>query len=669
MARLTPLDADREGVAALRDARALVPAAIEIGGPGDDRLIGTAGPDRLAGRAGADLLRGLAGPDELQGGRGADILAGHRGADRLIGGRGGDELRGGFGADVLRAGPGADLLDGGRGSDALTGGGGADVFRLGALGALDRILDFDQAGGDQLDLGPLLERVGPADRIEDFVELRVSPEGTLVAVDPSGSGGAFVDAALLVDTVLDDPARVPNPIAARIEPGEIAVELVDFLQAPASSPTQPIALLNDLPHAGDGSGRLFAVDGRGFIWVIDEGALRPDPFLDLPAILGPDLVSGGQSGLRGLAFHPDFAVPGTPGFGKVYTSVTLSVGSADEHLDTPVFASPGPDSHHDAIIEWSIDPADPNRIDPASGRELLRIEQPLADHNIGAIGFDPDAAAGGPDFGLLYAGIGDGGLGVEQPNGQDTGNLLGKIIRIDPLQNGARPYAVPDGNPFVGDPDVLPEIWAVGLRHPQFLSWDQGGRGQMLIADIGEANLEEVNFGSAGANYGWREREGTFAFEPGADGGLFELPAFDASFDFTYPVAQYDHDDGAAIAGGFVYRGSQVPELVGQYVFGDIVNGRIFHVDVADLELGRQAPIDELTLLRDGEPITLLELVDAPRADLRFGQDEDGEIYVMTKQDGMIRSLAPAEASAVPASGSGLDAVLTPGDPGQAAVG
>ena len=218
MARLTPLDADREGVAALRDTRALVPAAVQIGGPGEDRLIGTAGPDRLAGRAGADLLRGLAGPDELQGGRGADILTGHRGADRLIGGRGGDELRGGFGADVLRAGPGADLLDGGRGSDVLTGGGGADVFRLGALGALDRILDFDQAGGDQLDLGPLLERVGPADRIEDFVELRVSPEGTLVAVDPSGSGDAFVDAALLVDIVLDDPAPVPDPIADRSSP-------------------------------------------------------------------------------------------------------------------------------------------------------------------------------------------------------------------------------------------------------------------------------------------------------------------------------------------------------------------------------------------------------------------------------------------------------------------
>ena len=665
MASPTQLHPDRDSVGAERDSRALVPAAIEIGGPASDRLIGTAGPDRLAGRGGADLLRGLAGADELHGGRGADILTGNRGADRLIGGRGGDELRGGLGADVLRAGPGADLVDGGRGSDALTGGRGADVFRLAALDALDRILDFDQAGGDQLDLAPLLRGFGPADRIEDFIELTTSPEGTLVAVDRSGSGSGFVDAALLVDIVLDEPARVNDPIPEPIEPGGITVELVDFLQVPASSATQPIALLNDLAHADDGSGRLFAVDGRGLVWVIEEGALRPDPFLDLPAILGPDLVGGGQSGLRGLAFHPDFATPDAPGFGKVYTSVTLSVASADDHPDTPVFASPGTDSHHDAIIEWSIEPADPNRIDPDSGRELLRIEQPLADHNIGAIGFDPNAASGGSDFGLLYAGIGDGGLGVEQPNGQDTGNLLGTIIRIDPLQDGVRTYTVPDGNPFVGEADVLPEIWAFGLRHPQFLSWDQGGRGRMLIADIGEANLEEVNLGSAGANYGWREREGTFAFEPGADGGLFELPAFDASFDFTYPVAQYDHDEGNAIAGGFVYRGSQVPELVGHYVFGDIVNGRIFHLDMTDLEPGRQAPIEELTRLRDGEPITLLELVDAPRADLRFGQDEDGEIYVMTKQEGMIRSLAPAEGAAV----ADLDALLSPGDPAQAAVG
>jgi hypothetical protein len=125
-------------------------------------------------------------------------------------------------------------------------------------------------------------------------------------------------------------------------------------------------------------------------------------------------------------------------------------------------------------------------------------------------------------------------------------------------------------------------------------------------------------------------------------------------------VAQYDRDEGAAITGGFVYRGSEVPELAGRYVFGDIVNGRIFHLDADALESGRPTEIEELTLLRDGQPITLLDLVDAPRADLRFGQDEDGEIYVTTKQDGMIRTFAPADGPVV-----AVETLLAPADPAQ----
>jgi len=183
----------------------------------------------------------------------------------------------------------------------------------------------------------------------------------------------------------------------------------------------------------------------------------------------------------------------------------------------------------------------------------------------------------------------------------------------------------------------------------------------MLIGDIGQANIEEVNLGIAGADYGWSAREGTFALDPDDVTRVLDLPPFDASFDVTYPVAQYDHDEGNAIVGGFVYRGDAVPELFGQYVFGDIVNGRIFFVDADALELGRQAPIEELTLLRDGEPISLLDLVDAPRADLRFGQDLDGELYVTTKQDGMVRTFAPAPAevaaAVAPAAGD-LGALL-----------
>ena len=662
MVWMAPFDDVRESLVSKRDVVALVPAAVRVGGPGDDRLIGTAAADRLAGQGGDDILRGLAGADELRGGSGADRLAGGRDDDQLLGGRG---------ADTLRGGAGVDLLDGGRGADALIGGGGADVFRIRQLGAVDRVLDFDQTAGDQLDLGSLRASLGLERVVEDFIRLQPVAEGTLVAVDGSGSGAAFVDAALLVDTVVADPQPIGDPIPQPVAPSGIAVELTDYAQAPASSPTGPVALLNQMFHADDGSGRLFVADGRGQILIVEDGRLSPDPLLDLGQVPAIDLVAGPLSGLRGFAFHPDFDQAATRGFGKLYTAMTVAAEDPDL-LDAPVFETPHRTTAHLLLSEWTVALDDPSRVDPASHRELLRIALPNGDHGIGQIGFNLEAQPGDPDFGLLYAGIGDGGSsrrGDPFDQGQDPGSLLGTIIRIDPLAAGGDSYSVPADNPFVGEPEALPEIWAFGLRHPQFLSWDQGGSGRMLIADIGEADLEEVNFGIAGANYGWSEREGTFGFEAGGGGGLFELPVFDASFDLTCPVAQYDHDEGDAIAGGFVYRGSQVPELIGQYVFGDIVNGRIFHVAVDDLELGRQAPVQELTLLRAGTPITLLDLVDAPRADLRFGQDESGEIYVTTKQDGMIRTFAPADGSAAGgsmlagAAASALDALLAGPDP------
>jgi hypothetical protein len=490
----------------------------------------------------------------------------------------------------------------------------------------------------------------------------------MVAVDPSGSGAAFIDVALLVG--LDPPQPVTDPIAAPIAPGRVAVEIVDVAGiAPSTTSIPPIADgVNFLSHAGDGSGRLFVVDSRGEILLLRDGEIRPTPFLDLAEQRGDALLADfGAEGLRTFAFHPDFEHPGRPGFGKLYTASTETVASAEP--GTPVLAS-GFDQvrHHDVIAEWTVDPARPNRVDPDSRREILRIEQPLVDHNIDLISFNPNAEPGDPDYGLLYAALGDGG-NFPSPDldraAQDPDSALGKILRIDPLQDGASSYTVPEDNPFVDDPAFLPEIWALGFRHPQRFSWDAEGDGSMLIADIGENAVEEINIGVAGGNYGWREREGTF--DLGGDGTqLYELPAFDAAFDYIYPVAQYDHDEGAAITGGFVYRGSEVPELAGRYVFGDIVNGRIFHLDADDLEHGRPTEIEELTLLRDGQPITLLDLVDAPRADLRFGQDESGEIYITTKQDGMIRTFESAD-GAVAAATPALHSLLSPADPVQPA--
>jgi glucose/arabinose dehydrogenase len=354
---------------------------------------------------------------------------------------------------------------------------------------------------------------------------------------------------------------------------------------------------------------------------------------------------GRAEGIRTFAFHPDFSTPGTKGFGKFYTVHTESPGSTPDNRNVRIFAGPSENFHHqDVITEWTIDSEYPDRIDPDSRRELMRIEQPALSHNTGQVAFNPNTNPGDADHGMMYIAVGDGGYfprsdKERQRRGQNTGMPFGTILRIDPLRNGTSPYSVPRDNPFVDDANFLPEIWAFGLRNPQRFGWDTGGDGKMLIADIGESNIEEINLGVPGANYGWSEREGTFVVSDDDKSVLFALPADEAPGRFTYPVAQYDHGDGIAIVGGFVYRGSWVPGLFGKYIFGDIVTGRIFYLDADDLVIGRQAVIHELTLLRNGVETTLLDILGRDRrADLRFGMGEDGEIYILTKRDGMIRT-------------------------------
>jgi glucose/arabinose dehydrogenase len=230
------------------------------------------------------------------------------------------------------------------------------------------------------------------------------------------------------------------------------------------------------------------------------------------------------------------------------------------------------------------------------------------------------------------------------------------MLRIEPLTNGRPGYRIPPDNPFRGDPEALPEIWAYGLRNPQRFSWDPAGRRDLLIADIGQANVEEINLGRPGANYGWRRREGTFVLSRRNPTRVRDLPKNDERRGFTYPVLQFDHDVSTlpggpiAVTGGFVYRGKQITSLVGHYLFADLVSGRIFHVPVRNIIEGRQARFRELMLTAEGRPVRLLDLMDAGRVDLRFGQDERGEIYLLTKQDGMIRRLVPTTPAAPPAA-------------------
>jgi len=229
----------------------------------------------------------------------------------------------------------------------------------------------------------------------------------------------------------------------RSAPMKFAVVLEDVVQVPASSDSPPRARINFLFHAGDGSHRLFVNDMTGKIYVIRDGHVLPQPFLDMAIARKGSFTSTDlfEQGLNTFAFHPDFARGSRPGSGKLYTFSTETPQSGIADFPTPDAA--GGVDHHDVVAEWSIDPANPNRIDPSSRREILRIAHPLHDHVGGQLGFNPNAKPGQSEYGLLYIGVGDGGNTIFRTGKVDAWrtaqNLLGplgKILRINPLQDG-----------------------------------------------------------------------------------------------------------------------------------------------------------------------------------------------------------------------------------------
>jgi len=458
-------------------------------------------------------------------------------------------------------------------------------------------------------------------------------------------------AAPVVAQVADPVPDIPQ--GTRAVTAEFVVTLPD-----SGSVSRPLA--RPMTLIGDGSGRRFVVDQNGLVYQLHaDDSLSV--FLDVGA--ATDLwANQGQRGVSSAAFHPDFHVPGADGEGRFYTS---STHPADVPPDFPL---PGGAVavHHSVLYEWQVDAADPEAIDPTSAREILRVAEAYGDHNVGQIAFDPNVLPANPDYGLLYVAMGDGGnVCCPRPSvdplflGQDLTHPLGAMLRIDPLESGGDPYTVPTSNFFAsdGDPGTLAEIWAYGLRNPHRFSFDRGGTGRMLISDIGQANGEEINLGANGANFGWSEREGTYLVEHFNEDDVFPLPVGDELLGFTYPVLQYDHDENDnAVSGGYVYRGTDVPSLRDHYVFGDLASGRIFVAHIDDLDGSGVAPMETVRLL-DGATGTEQTLkwmvgggVPKSRTDLRFGQDDDGEIYLVTKQDGSVRKLVAA-----PACNDGVD--------------
>ncbi|MBD2018181.1 PQQ-dependent sugar dehydrogenase [Microcoleus sp. FACHB-53] len=453
-----------------------------------------------------------------------------------------------------------------------------------------------------------------------------------------------------------------NPIPSPIEKSKLSVGLEEVVKIPDSGSDKDenkAARLNLLIPPGDGSGRLFVNDMRGKLYVIVDRTATI--YMDVKSIVGKGFHDeSGQQGFSYFVFHPEFA---KNGIFYTVTSEKRDTGTPDFPVSKPIFNNKGQSiasSHHDVIREWKATNPSTNTFS-GTMREIIRIEEPYPDHNTGQLAFNPNAKPGDADYGMLYIAVADGGsdgfpVSDTDPldNGQDLGTPLGKILRIKPLGNNSTngKYGIPADNPFVddSDPKKLDEIWAYGLRNPHRFSWDTGGDGKMLIVDTGQAFIEEVNLGKKGANYGWGEREGTWVVDENNENVVYELPENDRDFNYTYPVAQYGHDIppgvtefyGIAIAGGFVYRGTAIPELVGQYVFADFgSDGRFFHVPVDELADGKQAKIKELRLFDGKKERSFLEMVGKKRTDVRFGIDEAGELYVTSKQDGKVRKIVP----------------------------
>ncbi len=396
-------------------------------------------------------------------------------------------------------------------------------------------------------------------------------------------------------------------------------------------------------------------------------------------------VSG--QGLRGLAFHPDFNSPGTAGFGKFYTAHEEAFGTATANRPLPTlnslgqpFASDG-NRQDGVIVEWDYD-FENSEVAPGPGRDVYRIQIPYGDHVLQQIGFNPHSQQGESDYGLLYAGIGDGGgpaspgPGVDQNKvGQDFRSPLSSIIRIDPIQqSGATSFGIPNDNPFAGvneDPNIPGEIYAKGFRHPQTIGFDSTD-GKIINVDIGQNNLEEVNVIEAGANYGFGDYEGTYIYldqrsvgnGQQADVSLFEVPLDSSTSvqvltdsglvmqsvgprngdDFAYPAIQLDHIENAnngatAAVGGYVYNGTLVPQLEGHYLFGFLSSNVVAYADASTLDTDG-SPIEPLRLQFENEIGASIEISEAlgtgSRTLMRFGQDSNGEIYVFSQITGNI---------------------------------
>ncbi|MBS1850145.1 MAG: PQQ-dependent sugar dehydrogenase [Acidobacteria bacterium] len=347
------------------------------------------------------------------------------------------------------------------------------------------------------------------------------------------------------------PPTTPDPVL-RLSP------VVSGLNAPV-----------DLQVPDDQSGRMFVVEEAGTIRVVQNGALLTTAFLDIQSKVN----YSGEMGLLGLAFHPNYA-----GNGKFYLNYNRLAGGQAQTV----------------IVEYQVSPGNANLANPASERVLLTVDQPYTNHKGGQLAFGPD--------GYLYIGLGDGGSGGDPlGNGQSLQTWLGKMLRIDVDHTSpGLQYAIPADNPYAGG-GGLPEIWAYGLRNPWRFSFERGGT-RLFCADVGQDKYEEIDLVVKGGNFGWNTMEGSHCYSPAS--GC-------SSSGLILPIQEYDHSEGNAVIGGYVYKGSAIASLRNAYLFTDFSSGKIWS-------------------LKEGPGTWTRALVLSTGRNLSsFGQDAAGELYVV----------------------------------------
>jgi glucose/arabinose dehydrogenase len=439
------------------------------------------------------------------------------------------------------------------------------------------------AGGEIPTPGPV-EAEAPTATAVPQVEDPPEPTETLAVETPVEAETPVEGTPTEVETPTE-PAATETVVEPTGKPhNDVPTDSVTALPDPAAyawepfvtNLTQPL----DLTSFPDGSGRILILEQPGTARVYQDGNVLPEPFLDIRSRV---VTQGTEQGLLGLAFHPNYAENG-----YFYVNYTGRSGSGDT-----------------VVSRFQVSQSDPNRAEPDSELILLQIAQPFRNHNGGGMVFGPD--------GYLYISTGDGGSGGDPQNhGQRLNTLLGKLLRID--VDGGDPYGIPADNPFA-DGSGEPEIWAYGLRNPWRFSFDRL-TGDMYIADVGQNQWEEINFQPAdspgGENYGWVYREGSNPYQgtPPADLELVD------------PVHEYQHGVGCSVTGGFVYRGQDLPEFRGIYLFSDYCTGRVW-----GLLRGTDGSWQSQELFQTRMNVS------------SFGQDENGELYLMDRSSGNVLRL------------------------------